>query len=257
MENKFFNNWIVKNLLKALLLVVFLVVVTSILLGVFTQHSKIITVPDLKDLPAQEAIALASQNSLRAEITDSVYVRRMEKGAVFSQNPKAGSAVKKGRKVRLTINAIVPKKISMPNLIGYSMRQARAELMSKGLNLGTLIYVKDMATNNVLKQLYRNVEIAPGTLIESGATINLVVGLDDYDNTTYVPNVVGMKNQRAVEIIHDNSLNIRRLVFDKNVKDYSDSLNAVVYKQSPSPSNEALGMGSEVTLYLSLEEDSQ
>jgi len=257
MANKFFSNWIVKNLLMALALVVGLVILASIFLGIFTQHSKVIPVPDLSNLPAEEACAVASDNSLRAEVTDSVYVRSMEKGAVFSQNPKAGSAVKKGRKVRLTINAVVPKKVTMPNLIGYSMRQARAELMSKGLNLGTLIYVKDIATNNVLKQLYHNVEIKPGTQIESGSIINLVVGLDDTDNTTYVPNVVGMNQQRAVEIIHDNSLNIRRLVFDGDVRDYADSLNAVVYKQSPSPSSEALMMGSEVTLYLSLEEDTK
>ena len=54
------------------------------------------------------------------------------------------------------------KKVSMPNLVGYSMRQAKAELNSRGLSLGKLIYVSDIATNNVLKQIYRNREIRPG-----------------------------------------------------------------------------------------------
>ena len=52
----------------------------------------------------------------------------MKRGAVFSQNPKPGSEVKKGRKVSLTINSVLPKKVTMPSLVGFSMRQAKAEL---------------------------------------------------------------------------------------------------------------------------------
>ena len=255
MGNKILNNWIVKNLLKALGLVVALVIIASIALSVITQHSRVVEVPDMSGLSSHAALALAEQNSLRAEVADSVYVRRMEKGAVFSQNPKAGALVKRGRNVRLTINAVVPKKVSMPNLIGFSMRQARAELSSKGLNLGQLVYVNDMATNNVLKQLYRNSEITPGTLVESGSEINLVVGLNETDNMTYVPNVTGMSAKKAMDVIHDNSLNVRRLQYDSKVKDYADSANAVVYRQNPAVSHEPLKMGSDVTLYLTVAED--
>ena len=63
----------------------------------------------------------------------------------------------------------------------------------------------------------------------------------------------GMKYLRAVDAVHDNSLNVGRLVFDKTVKNYSDSLNAMVYKQSPAPSRNPILMGSEVTLHLSLD----
>jgi len=181
----------------------------------------------------------------------------MEKGAVYRQNPKAGSQVKSGRRVMLTINAIVPKKVSMPNLVGYSMRQAKADLTSRGLSLGKLIYVDDMATNNVLKQLYRNREIKSGTMIESGSSIDLVVGLNSIGSETYIPDVTGMKYIRAVDAIHDNSLNIRKLVFDDSVKDYNDSLNATVYRQAPTASSGSIVMGSEVTLYLSLDNNTE
>ena len=178
----------------------------------------------------------------------------MEKGAVFSQNPAAGSHVKKNRLIRLTINAINAKQVSMPNLVGYSMRQAKAELSSKGLALGKLIYVSDMATNNVLKQQYRGADIRTGTMIDSGSEIDLVVGLNDYDNQTRVPNVVGMKYTRAVDAVHDNSLNVARTTFDDSVKNYNDSLNAVVFRQSPSASSAPIGMGGEVSLFFTLDE---
>ena len=153
----------------------------------------------------------------------------------------------------MTINAMNPKKVGMPNLVGYSLRQAKAELLSKGLVLGKLIYVSDMATNNVLRQIYRNHEIRPGRQIETGSEIDLMVGLNPEDNQTYVPDVKGMKYLRAVDVIQDNSLNLSRLQFDSNVRTYSDSLNAVVYRQSPGASRAPIIMGSDVSLYLRLE----
>lgn len=247
---KIFGNWVVKNILLAVMVVVAIVVGSSIMLRVLTHHGKEITVPDFTNMRVSEAQYNAGINDIRVEVTDSVYIRRMGRGLVYSQNPKAGSKVKKGRRVLLTINSVTPKKVQMPNLVGYSMRQAKAELLSRGLNLGKLIYVSDMATNNVLRQLRGNREIDAGTMIESGCEIDLVVGLSSTENQTCVPDVTGMKYMRAVDVVHDNSLNIKGLTFDETVKDYADSLDAVVWKQTPSASRAPILIGSEVNIYL-------
>lgn len=133
------GNWIVSNLLKAALIVVVLIAGAIIFLNVVTKHNQEITVPDFSNLSVEEASALAAQAGMRVEVTDSVFVKRMKKGAVYRQNPRAGSKVKDGRRIILTINAMTAKKVTMPNLIGYSMRQAMAELQSRGLVLGKLI----------------------------------------------------------------------------------------------------------------------
>ena len=78
------------------------------------------------------------------------------------------------------------------------------------------------------------------------------MGLSE-DNQTIVPDVTGMKYLRAVDAIHDNSLNINGLRFDKGIRTYSDSLDAVVYRQVPEPSDMSVTMGSDVTLYLKLD----
>lgn len=250
-EHKY--DWIFKNLILAAVLVIALAFGAGLLLKIMTNHGQEITVPDLGNMSASEAVYTAGLQNLRVEVTDSVYIRRMGRGMVYSQNPKAGSSVKKGRRILLTINSVSPKKVQMPNLVGYSMRQAKAEINSRGLNLGKLMYVEDIATNNVLRQMFRNREIQPGTMIESGSEITLVVGLNPEDNQTYIPDVVGMKYMRAVDAVHDNSLNIRSLRFDKTVKSYADSLDATVYRQGPEPSEEPTLIGSDVTLYLSLD----
>lgn len=253
----FFGNWIVKNIILAVLFFTILILFNSILLGTITNHNETIEVPDLTSMSLNEARHEAARLKLRTEVVDSIFVRKMEKGAVYSQNPKAGSRVKKGRRILLTINAKNAKKVSMPNLVGYSMRQAKAELSSKGLALGKLIYVNDIATNNVLRQIYRNREIRPGRQIETGSEIDLEVGLNPEDNLTYVPDVKGLKYLRAVDAVHDNSLNINRVVFDKTVRNYTDSLNASVTRQTPGASGNPILMGSDVTIYLSLDKKNE
>lgn len=248
------SNWIVRNLIFAVLFVVVLLIAANILLSLGTQHNKEITVPDFTNMTYDEARYNAERIGLKVEITDSVYVRRMKKGAVFTQFPRGGSNVKKGRTVQLTTNAKTAKEVTMPLLVGYSMRQAKAELSSRGLNLGRLIYVNDIATNNVLKQFNNSREIAAGSKIESGSVIDLMVGLNSEDNRTYAPDLKGLKYMRAVDAIHDNSLNVGKLNFDKQIKTYSDSLNAVVYKQSPSVSGGPLTMGAAVSIWLTTDE---
>lgn len=247
----FFGNWIVRNLILAFVIVVVLIAGAVIFLNVVTKHNQELTVPDFTNMSVEDATSLAAEAGMRIEVTDSVFVKRMQKGAVYRQNPAPGSKVKDGRRIVLTINAVNAKKLTMPNLIGYSMRQAKAELLSRGLVLGKLIYVQDIATNNVLRQLYKNKEIEPGTQIESESVIDLVVGLNNLDNRTYVPDVYGLKNNRAVETVQDHSLNVKSLRFDTTVRDYDDTLNAVVYRQMPEPSDSiSVGMGEEVVLYL-------
>lgn len=246
----FFGNWIVRNLLGAVIAILLLVAVCAVALNFATHHGQKLSVPDFSNMSVAEASAVAAAAGVRVEVTDSVYVRKMGRGLVFSQNPKAGSGVKTGRRIMLTINSVRPKRVTMPDLVGLSMRQAKAELLSNGLMLGRLLYEDDMATNNVLRQLYRGRPIAAGRKMDSGAEIDLVVGLNAEDNLTFIPDVSGMKYMRAVDAIHENSLNIARLRFDKGTVTFGDSLDAVVYKQTPPPSEDPVRRGSEVTLFL-------
>lgn len=247
---KFLFNRITANVFAGIVLIFALILGTRVMLDKVTRHNHEITVPDLTNMSLDEAAKVVSANRMKLEVIDSVYVRRMGKGLIYRQNPKAGSKVKEGRRILLTINAVNAKKVMMPSLIGYSMRQAKAEILSKGLQIGRLEYVSDIATNNVLKQLHDGAEIAPGTMVESESRIDLVLGLNNDDCVTYAPVVTGMKFRNAVEAIHDNSLNVKDIVFDETVTDYSDSLNAVVYRQDPDYGETPLLMGMDISLYL-------
>lgn len=229
----FFSNWIVRNLLLAALFVLAFVLVANVFLALVTRHGKEIAVPDFTSLTVQEASAVAASSGVEVVVVDSMYIRRMKPGVVYRQMPEAGEHVKEGRKIRLSINTLRPKQVPMPSLVGIPMRQAKAELQRNGLRLGRLIYVRDLATNNVISQQRFGREIEPGREIPSGTAVDLVLGLSQQDEKTFVPDLVGKQYQNAVDIVQESSLNPGRLHFDASVRDYADSMSAFVYTQNP------------------------
>ena len=83
MANKFFGNWIVKNILGAIIVATVIIGVSAIFLHFVTRHNQEMTVPDLTSMPLSSARFDAEQAGLRTEVVDSVYVRRLKRGYVF------------------------------------------------------------------------------------------------------------------------------------------------------------------------------
>lgn len=245
------DRWILKNLIGAVVFVIALLVLTSVGLKVITRHGQTVTAPDFTSLSVQEAQSMASQSDVKVKVVDSVFVRRLPGGVVYRQQPKAGATVKKGRSIFLTINSVVPRKVVMPNLYGYSITEARTELKNRGLNLGNLRYVKDIATNTVLGQYCEGKEVKAGDLVVSGSAIDLKVGVNREEDQTLVPRVIGMKYVSAVDALHDRFLNAGRVRFDQGIRTYADSVNAIVYKQEAE--GEEKPLGSTVNIYLTLD----
>ncbi|MBE6229779.1 MAG: PASTA domain-containing protein [Bacteroidales bacterium] len=247
------DNWILKHLVLSGCAVLVLLFVLFTLLKFITRHNQELEVPSFINMSVQQAEELARSHSMRLEVTDSVYINRMAPGAIFRQNPQAGGKVKKNRRILLTINAMLPKMVSMPSTVGYSLRQAQSELLSSQLVLGKLIYVDDIATNNVIEQLYRGRPIAPGAKLPGESVIDLKVGVNRKDSAaTFVPEMRAVPYRLVRERLAEHSLNIKKLFFDESVKNYADSMSALVYRQIPQASDTVqVELGTGVTLYLS------
>ncbi|MBP3202782.1 MAG: PASTA domain-containing protein [Bacteroidales bacterium] len=248
----FKDNWILKNLVAAVVFLVVLMALVSLGLNLVTRHGKTVKAPDFTNLSVADAQKVAQEHHVAVKVVDSVFVRRLAGGVVYRQIPKAGATVKQGRSIFLTINSIVPRKVVMPNLCGYSLIEARSELRNRGLNLGRLSYVRDIATNTVLAQTLGGKEVSAGDLVVSGSNIDLKLGVAADDNKTTVPRLIGMKYVSAVDALHDHYLNAGRISFDKNIRSYADSVNAVVYKQDALGETKALGTA--ISLALTLDE---
>ncbi|MFW6275835.1 MAG: PASTA domain-containing protein, partial [bacterium] len=131
-------------------------------LKLYTRHGKAFEVPDFTGLTEKQLSHLIEKNKLRYAIIDSVYIEDSPPGVVIEQTPSPGSLVKKNRNIFFTINSWTPEKIKMPDVIDYSIRNARVMLESFGLEIGELSYVPSEYTNLVLGQHYKGKPIEPG-----------------------------------------------------------------------------------------------
>lgn len=250
------DNWILRNLLIGAAVIAAILIFTIIILKVITRHNREFEVPDLSGMTLPQALEQANKSNLRLEVTDSVFIPKLGRGEVFRQNPVAGSHVKKNRRILLTINSLQPKKVVVPSVTGFSLRQAKAELAARQLKVGRLIYIEDIATNNVLSQLYQGREIAAGTPIVAESEIDLRVGMSHSNNRTSIPSLIGYSLITAKDILIDNSLNIGQLNYDRSVKTYADSLSSFVIKQTPSSTDSlSYSLGSRVDLMLSIDKE--
>jgi len=231
-----------------------LVLGTLLWLKIYTHHGKTIVVPDLAGLTLEEVDDVTSSRRLRYEVVDSVFSTEMPRGTVIKQNPNSSSRVKKNRKIFLTMNAVNPEMVSMPQLIGLSFRQARLALQNAGLIQGTISYRPDFAKNNVLQQMHGDTVINEGTIITKGAVIDLVLGMGLSSKTTRVPDLVGLGPDEAKGIISDYFLNLGAITYDESFESAEDSSGAFIWRQYPDYDEfKRLNMGMEIDIWLSLD----
>lgn len=243
------------NLLIALLLLSAGLFAILQYLDDYTLHSKTITVPNIVDVHISEVDTLiAGEDEFSAIVSDSVYQKGKASGVVVEQNPAAGTTVKRGRKIYVTISTSEPPKVSMPDLVDMSRRQAISLLETFGLELGELIYKPDLCRDCILEQLVNGEEIEKGERVKRGIKIDLVVGAGLGNELTPVPYLTGTTAQVAEDVLKSKSLNIGGKLYDETVLTKEDSAAAQVYKQMP-PYSEApaVRMGSAVDIFLTMD----
>lgn len=243
-----------RHLGLAAALAIILLLGTLVWLKIYTHHGQAITVPNLAGLTVDEVDDVTSSRHLRFEVVDSVFSNEMPRGTVLKQNPKASSRVKKNRKIFLTLNAINLEMVSMPRMVGLSIRQARLALQNAGLILGDIEYRPNFAINNVLQQMHNDSVINEGTEITKGAVIDLVLGMGLSQETTRVPELVGVLLDEATEIIADYYLNIGAITYDESMDDAEDSAQAFIWRQYPEFDEfRRMNMGMEVDIWLTVD----
>jgi eukaryotic-like serine/threonine-protein kinase len=150
--------------------------------------------------------------------------------AVIRQIPDADEVVKSNRTVYLVINRAVPPLVEMPNLVGYSYRNAEMSLNNSGLKIGDTTFKPDFAKNAVLEQHYNGTIITPGTKLRKGSVISLVLGDGVGKRDFLVPIITGMKFCDVKALLEEHGIVIGAIVTDPDV---SDTCDAWIYKQNP------------------------
>lgn len=176
------------NILAMCLFVVLVVVAAQIGLNYYTHHGESIAVPNLRNIPIENAMDVAEELGLVIVVSDTGYIKTLAPGTVLEQIPAPGTFVKSGRTVYLTINAINTPTVSLPDIIdNSSYREAVAKLRSKGFKIGEPQYIpgeKDWVYGVLFNG--RNVASGQRLPIEAKLVIQVGNGQRDASDSIYV-----------------------------------------------------------------------
>jgi len=221
------------NLVAALVLAVVLFAAFILSLNLLTHHGRSRSVPQVVGKTFADAEKILDKEGFDIVIQDSVYIDSLPPRAVIKQVPESDAVVKVNRTVYLTLNRSVAPMIEMPNLIGFSYRNAIMNLSSVGLSADTT-YKADFAKNSVLEQLYKDEAIAPGAKIRMGSRVTLVLGTGVGEMFYGVPNLVGRTYAEGKALLEANGVNLLVL----SAQGVTDTLNAYIIDQNPKRYNE-------------------
>jgi beta-lactam-binding protein with PASTA domain len=216
------------NLLAGFVLAIVFFFMIVLSLKLITHHGKSRTVPAVTGKNFDEAQKTLNGLGFDVVVQDSIYLDSLPRFTVIKQVPDGDAVVKVNRTVYLTINRAVPPVVEMPNLIGYSFRNAAMVLKNMGLRLGDTSFKSDFARNSVLEQWYNGDKIAAGTKLQMGTTISLVLGSGIGETEFVVPNLIGKTYGLAKSMLESNGL-----VINPIAPGISDTMNAFVIKQNP------------------------
>ncbi|WP_298064307.1 PASTA domain-containing protein [uncultured Rikenella sp.] len=247
------GNILLRNLVMALCLGIILYFIINLSLGIYTRHGQKFIVPQMIGHTLTEAETMAAKGELRIEVIDSLYMPKQRPGQILDQSPKPGMGVKKGRRIFLTINASRPRMDIIPYVTGYSLRQAKNMLETKGFEIEKLVYRSDMATNNVLDELYNGISITQGSRTEAelGSGITLIVGVNHSSPLPRIPKVIGLTLREAKSRLWEVGLNVGRIRYDSGI-DGTETEDARVYRQEPNQQSRT-DYGGKISLWLTLD----
>ena len=221
-------------------------------LDLFTRHGKVYIVPDFSGQTLEQLYEDDYDDFFELIVIDSVFDRTRPKGSIILQNPYPGAKVKKGRHVYLTIIALTPGRVFMPDLVNLSLRQALVTLEAQELNAGNLNYVDYFARNAIVGQMIDGEPIEPGTELAKGSTIDLEVGKGDMNTSVALPMLISVKKEEVKRKLHYAYLNLGNEYYI----DVVDSSRARVYRTNPPPlTDKPLRLGQKVDVWYRSDEN--
>ena len=175
---KFFTSLtFLKFILSSSVFFIFFIFLTLKSLEFITHHTKHEIVPDIIGIKLSTAIKILNKNNLRYEVIDSAkFNPELPPYAIIELFPSSQSEVKKDRKIYLTLNPSGYRKISIPDIIQITLRNAESMLKAVGLNIGKITYKNNIGKDMVLEIRYEGKRIAPGSVLPKTTKIDLVLG---------------------------------------------------------------------------------
>lgn len=193
-------------------LLILAMVLNFIIMPLVVKEGAETRVPDVVNLSLMAAEAKLGEAGLEGIERDEEFDSDRPKGTVINQRPEGGATVKKGRRVFLTISK-GSASATVPQLEGFSLREARFLLEKEGLQPGGILWMThESRPDGVIMG-----SIPPeGTVMKLNASVELIVNRRETDMTVSVPKFVGLDLEEARILAEENYLLIGDLDLEVN-----------------------------------------
>lgn len=180
------------------------VILDQIILPGYVRQDQVRVLPNVVGMPLEEAAKLLRGNGFRAVKAYVTHTQKYPPNQVFEMYPKAYSKVKKGRIIQLTITE-EERMVTVPPLVGKTIRAAEIEIARAGLEMDTVI--------SQFHQKYKSGQVVwqnpiGGNLLRRGSGLSLIVSKGEPPQSYYVPAVVGLPYREGRRRILDAGLDI-------------------------------------------------
>jgi len=161
----------------AVLATVVLVFVVLRWLSSTTNHGEFVEVPDVAKMSVMDMRKAVEEANLRYEVLDSAnYNPDYPRFSIIEQDPAAGNKVKENRKLYLTVNPSGYKKVTIPNVIQVTQRNATSMLRAVGLDVQRVTYIDQIGKDMVYYVKYNGKQVSEGQKIPKTSKVELVCG---------------------------------------------------------------------------------
>ena len=210
-------------------------VMNHVVMPLYTRQGVEARVPEVRELPFEQASDMIDGRGLRAERRDQPYNPALQRGTVVDQNPAPNTLVKPGRRVYLYVNSGPQQMVTVPDVLTLSQNLAQSRLNELGLND---VEVREDSVRSPYASTVTRQRPEPGEVVATRAKVTLWVSPGLGNEEVTVPDVRGLAPVDAR----------RELVSEGLWVDPTRSIGGTVTRQEPAPGEE-VRQGTEVRIY--------
>jgi len=142
-----------------------------------TNHGEFVEVPDFSKMSVMEMREAVEEAGLRYQVLDSSdFNPDYPRFSILDQNPPAGNKVKSNRKIYFTVNPSGYKKVSVPDIIQVTQRNATSMLRAVGLDVERVTYIDELGKDMVYNMKYKGKYLSPGDRLPKTSKVELICG---------------------------------------------------------------------------------
>ncbi len=163
-------------------------------------------------------------SDLKSRVSREIYSEKYKAGCVVNQIPVANSLVKQGRPIFLIVSK-GKETVPVPYLIGSNLRNARVQLLQRGLELGEIEYeFNELYSKDIVSTQSRS----SGTYVPYGSSINVLISKGS-ELQNRIPMLVGFSFDEIAAVLKETGFILGNI----NYKVSETYLPNTIISQSP------------------------